>query len=92
MPQHYHFTHPDLDFYVDVTVHVRDGRYMATADLGEDSRDGVRATPQEAVKGRYGAWASRTRPRWPQAWRMRGRTPRRQSELALLPFGANHSL
>jgi hypothetical protein len=44
-------THPRLDFWVDVTVHERDGRYMATADLGEDSRDvGVGDTPQEAVK------------------------------------------
>ena len=44
-------THSDLDFCVDVTVHERDGRYMATADLGEDSRDvGVGDTPQEAVK------------------------------------------
>ena len=34
-----------------VTVHERDGRYMATADLGEDSRDaGVGDTPQEAVR------------------------------------------
>jgi hypothetical protein len=44
-------TYPDLDFWVDVTVHERDGRYMATADLGEDSRDvGVGDTPQEAVR------------------------------------------
>jgi hypothetical protein len=28
----------DLDFYVAVTVHERDGRYKATADLVEDSR------------------------------------------------------
>jgi len=43
--------HPDLDFWVDVTVHKRDGRYMATADLGEDSRDvGVGDTAQEAVR------------------------------------------
>ena len=42
---------PDLDFWVDVTVHERDGRYMATADLGEDSSDvGVRDTPQQAVQ------------------------------------------
>ena len=53
MPKHYRLTHPDLDFYVDVTVHERDGRYMATADLAEDSRDvGVGDTPQEAVQGR----------------------------------------
>jgi hypothetical protein len=38
------------DFWVDVTVRERDGRYMATADLGEDSRDaGVGDTPWEAV-------------------------------------------
>ena len=44
-------TRPDLDFYVEVTVHERDGRYMATADLGEDSRDvGVGDSPQEAVR------------------------------------------
>ena len=43
----YCLTHPRFDFYVDVTVHERDGRYMATADLGEDSRDvGVGDTPQ----------------------------------------------
>ena len=35
-----------------LTVHERDGRYMATADLGEDSRDvGVGNTPQEAARG-----------------------------------------
>ena len=34
-----HLTHPDLDLYVDVTVHERGGRNMATADLAEDSRD-----------------------------------------------------
>ena len=46
-----HLSHSDLDFWVDVTVHERDGRYMATADLGEDSRDiGVGDTPQEAVR------------------------------------------
>jgi hypothetical protein len=43
-------THPDLDFWVDVAVHERDGRFMATADLAEDSRDvGIGDTPQEAV-------------------------------------------
>jgi hypothetical protein len=41
----------NLDFQVDVTGHERDGRFMATADLAEDSRDvGVGDTPQEAVK------------------------------------------
>jgi hypothetical protein len=30
---------PELDFWVDVTIHERDGRFMATADLAEDSRD-----------------------------------------------------
>jgi len=44
-------THPGLDSSVDVTVHERDGRYMATADLGEDSRDiSVGDTPREAVR------------------------------------------
>ena len=44
-------THPALTFYVGVTVHERDGCYMATADLAEDSRDvGVGDTPQEAVR------------------------------------------
>ena len=44
-------THPDLDFWVDVTVRERDGRYMATAAFGEDSRDvGVGDAPQEAVE------------------------------------------
>ena len=51
MPRQYRLTHPDLDFYVDVTVHERDGRFMATADLAEDSRDvGVGDTPQEALR------------------------------------------
>jgi hypothetical protein len=50
-PSHLRLTHPDLDFYVNVTVHERDGRFMATADLAEDSRDvGVGDTPQEAVR------------------------------------------
>ena len=49
--QHLRLTHPDLDFYVDVTIHERDGRYMATADLAEGSRDvGVGDTPQEALR------------------------------------------
>ena len=34
-----------------VEIHERDGRYMATADLSEDSRDvGVGDTPQEAMR------------------------------------------
>jgi hypothetical protein len=49
--QHFRLTHPALTFYVDVTVHERDGCYMATADLAEDSRDvGVGDTPQETVR------------------------------------------
>jgi hypothetical protein len=36
--QHYRFAHPRLDFKADVTVE-RDGRFLATADHGEDSRD-----------------------------------------------------
>jgi hypothetical protein len=44
-------THRDLDFHVDVTVHECDGRFMATAESGEDSRDvGVGDAPQEAVR------------------------------------------
>jgi hypothetical protein len=44
-------THADLDFWVDVVVYERDGRFMAAADLAEDSRDiGVGDTPQEAVR------------------------------------------
>jgi hypothetical protein len=44
-------THSELDFYIDVAVHEHDGRFMATADLGEDSRDvGVGDTLQEAVR------------------------------------------
>ena len=35
----YRLTHPALDMYVDATIHVRDGCFMATADLAEDSRD-----------------------------------------------------
>jgi hypothetical protein len=49
--QHLHLTHPSLDFWVTVEIHERSGRYMATADLGEDSRGvGVGDTPQEAVR------------------------------------------
>ena len=48
---HYRLTHPDLTFYVDVTVHERDGRYMATVDLAEGSRDvGTGDTPKQAVR------------------------------------------
>lgn len=44
-------THPRLDLWVTVEIRGRDGHTMATADLGEDSRDvGVGATPQEAVR------------------------------------------
>jgi hypothetical protein len=43
--RHYRLTHPDVD------AHKRDGRYVATADIAEDSRDvGVGDTPQQAVK------------------------------------------
>lgn len=39
-----------------VEMHERDGRYMATADLGGDSRDiGVGDTPQEAVRAALGS-------------------------------------
>jgi hypothetical protein len=37
--QHLHLTYPRLDPWVTVEAWARDGRYMATADLGEDSRD-----------------------------------------------------
>ena len=41
---------PRLDFWVTVEVRERDGRFMAAADLGEDSRDlGVGVTTEEAV-------------------------------------------
>ena len=54
--KHLHLTHPKLDFRVTVEVWERDGRYMATADLGEDSRDvGVGDTPQEAVRAALAA-------------------------------------
>ena len=49
--QHFRLTHPRLDFWVTVEIHERDGRYMAAADLAEDSRDvGVGNTLQEAVR------------------------------------------
>jgi hypothetical protein len=51
MPRHLHLTHPHIDFWVAVEIRERDGLYMATADLGEDSRDaGVGNTPLEAVR------------------------------------------
>jgi hypothetical protein len=44
--RHLHLTHPRLGLWVTVEIHERDGRYMATADLGEGSRDvGVGDTP-----------------------------------------------
>ena len=50
-PRHHRLAHPDLDFWVDVTIRERDGRHVATADLAEDSRDvGGGGTPQEAVR------------------------------------------
>ena len=50
--RHFRLTHPRLDFYVDVTVHERDGRYMAAADLAEGSRDvGVGRYATGGVKG-----------------------------------------
>jgi hypothetical protein len=49
--QHLRVTHPALDMLVDVIVHELDRRYMATADLGEGSRDvGVGDMAQEAVR------------------------------------------
>ena len=63
-PDRLRLTHPDLDFHVDVTVHERDVRYMATADLGEDSRDvGGGDTPQEAVRAALRSRGSRMRRR-----------------------------
>ena len=54
--KHLRLSHPRLDFWVSVEVRERQGRYMATADLGEDSRDvGVWDTPQEAVRAALGA-------------------------------------
>jgi len=51
MPRHLHLSHPRLDFWVTVEIHERDGRFMATADLGENSRDvGVGDTAEEAVR------------------------------------------
>jgi hypothetical protein len=51
MPKHLHLTHPKLGFWVTVEIWERNGLYMATADLAEDSRDvGVGDTPQEAVR------------------------------------------
>jgi hypothetical protein len=47
--QHYRLTRPDLDFHVDVTLHERDGRYTATADLAEGTLDiGTGDTPRQA--------------------------------------------
>jgi hypothetical protein len=47
----FRLTHQALDFWVDVTLYEREGRFMATADLAEDSRDiGVGDTPVEAVR------------------------------------------
>ncbi len=36
--QQFRLGHPDLDFHVDVSVHERDGRFMATADLATSTR------------------------------------------------------
>ncbi len=47
--RHYRLTHPEFDFWV--TVHERDGRFMATADLAEGSWDvGVGGAPQQAAR------------------------------------------
>jgi hypothetical protein len=49
--QRLRLTHPALTFHVGASVHERDGRFMATADLAEDSRDvGVGSTGQESVR------------------------------------------
>jgi hypothetical protein len=51
-------THPGLAFWVDIAVFERDGRFMAAADLAEDSRDiGVGDTPREAVRAALRALA-----------------------------------
>jgi hypothetical protein len=53
---HYHLTRPCLDFCVAVTVHDRDGQFMATADLAEDTRDlGVGKDAAERGQGRAAA-------------------------------------
>ena len=44
-------TSGEHSFWVTVAVRERDGRYMATADLAEDSRDvGIGDTPLQAVR------------------------------------------
>jgi len=49
--RHLHLTHPRLDSWITVEIHERGERYMATADLGGESRDvGVGDSPQEAVR------------------------------------------
>ena len=51
MPKHLHLTHPRLDNWVIVELHQRDGRFMATVDLADDSHDvGLGDTSQEAVR------------------------------------------
>lgn len=64
-PRRLRLTPPDLDFHVDVEIHERDGRLLALADLGEESRE---SAPARRRRTRYGPcwrrWASRTRPRW----------------------------
>ena len=58
MPKHLHLTHPKLEFWAVVEIHERDGRFMATADLGEGSLAvGVGDTPQEAVRAALGSLA-----------------------------------
>jgi hypothetical protein len=49
--RHLCLTHSDLDFYVDVTGHKRDERFMATADLAEDSRMWVSGTRRRRPSG-----------------------------------------
>ena len=54
--RHFWLAHPDLDFHVDGTVHDRDGRYLAAADLAEHSRGiGVGDVPKEPVRAAFRA-------------------------------------
>ena len=44
-------THPALDFWIDVRLRERDGRWVAVADLADEPDLGLGETPSEALRG-----------------------------------------
>jgi hypothetical protein len=61
--------HPDLDFYVDVTLTEHEGRWLAVAMLADEPDIGTGTDPREALRTAWRRSASRSPRRWQRARR-----------------------